>query len=269
MSEQPTGDAVSDAPSGPRSTDIDPTRSRGSRPGRVDSSANGSERRWTDRPPQIRRCHRDPTSMTSSWTGSPTRRPSGRRDGRALLHVAVVHAVSQELDIEIEDALEHPAVDLARELLRTDNGATADDSIAGADARRRPRPPTPAALLLDAVHVFGIETLKPGDEDIELRLADVGIDVRKPSTDETIGRLRWNEVRSIAVQRPRRGLPGRRRPALLVARTDRGEVTFELPGVSDEEINAQSSRCRPQLRGLLRLQRELIGRPDGRPGERT
>jgi hypothetical protein len=60
--------------------------------------------------------------------------------------------------------------------------------------------------------------------------------VRKPSTAETIGRLRWNEVRSVAVQRPRRGLPGRRRPALFVAGTDRGEMTFELPGVSDEEI---------------------------------
>ena len=84
--------------------------------------------------------------------------------------------------------------------------------------------------------MFGIETLEPGDEDIELRLADAGIDVRKPSTAEMIGRLRWNEIRSVAVQRPRRGLPGRRRPALFVAGTDRGEVTFELPGLSDDEI---------------------------------
>jgi hypothetical protein len=150
--------------------------------------------------------------------------------------VAVVHAVSQELDIEIEEALAHPAVDLARERLRTDNGAALDDSAASGERAPRPRPQHQRPLLLDAVHVFGIETLKPGDEDIELRLADEGIDVRKPSTDETIGRLRWAEIRSIAVQRPRRGLPGRRRPALLVARTDRGEVTFELPGVSDEEI---------------------------------
>ena len=155
-----------------------------------------------------------------------------RADG-ALLHVAVVHAVSQELGIEIKDALEHPAVDRARELLRPAGGAR----TAG-DPAPRARPPRQRVLLLDAVHVFGIETLEPGDEDIELRLADVGIDVRKTSTAETIGRLRWDEVRSVELQRPRRGLPGRRRPARFVAGTDRGEVTFELPGMSEDEIVA-------------------------------
>ena len=36
--------------------------------------------------------------------------------------------------------------------------------------------------------------------------------------------------------RPRRGARGLRRPAQLVAGTDRGEVTFELVRLSDEEI---------------------------------
>ena len=100
----------------------------------------------------------------------------------------------------------------------------------------RPDHPRQRALLLDAVHVFGVETLEQGDEDIELWLGDFGIDVRKPSTGETIGRLRWDELRSVAVPRPRRGPPGRQRPALFVVGIDRGEVIFELPGVSDEEI---------------------------------
>jgi hypothetical protein len=156
---------------------------------------------------------------------------TGRAVG-ALVQVAVIHGVAEELGIELEDALGHPAVDLTREQLRIDNGAPPDTS----DRAPRARPPRQRALLLDAVHVFGVETLKPGDEDIELRLADAGIDVRKPSTSATIGRLRWNEVRSVSVQRARRGLPGRRRPALFVAATDRGEVTFELPGVSEDEI---------------------------------
>jgi hypothetical protein len=150
-----------------------------------------------------------------------------RADG-ALLHVAVVHAVSQELGIEIAAAVEHPAVDRARELLRPEP----DDHRPPAQLSRQ------RVLLVDAVHVFGIETLEPGETDIELRLADVGIDVRKPSTAETIGRLRWDEVRSVALQRPRRGLPGRRRPARFVAGTDRGEVTFELPGMSEDDIVA-------------------------------
>jgi hypothetical protein len=126
------------------------------------------------------------------------------------------------------------AVDVTYELLRPDGDPPPDGGAPTAGARASPT--RQRALLLDAVHVFGIETLEPGDRDIELRLADVGIDVRKPSTAEVIGRLRWNEVRLVAVQRPRRGLLGRRRPALLVAGTDRGEVTFELPGVSDDEI---------------------------------
>jgi len=156
------------------------------------------------------------------------------RAGGALLRVSVVHAVSQELGIEIGDALDHPAVAGAQELLRNpgpddpDSGPPADRGAAA--AAREP------ALTLDAVHVFGIETLEPGDRDIALRLADVGIDVRKPSTGKTIGRLRWDEIRTVALQRPRRGLPGRRRPGLFVAGTERGEVTFELPSVSDDTI---------------------------------
>jgi hypothetical protein len=174
--------------------------------------------------------------------------------GGALLYVAVVHAVSQELGIDVQAALDHPAVDRACALLQPDDGARRADAGATSDAPPDTltldtewggaltpeglltRPPRQRALLLDAVHVFGIETLEPGDPDIELRLADVGIDVRKPSTAETIGRLRWDEIRTVAVQRPRRGLPGRRRPALFVVGTDRGEVTFELPGVADDEI---------------------------------
>jgi hypothetical protein len=172
------------------------------------------------------------------------------RAGGALLHVAVVHAVAEELGIDLQAALEHPAVEPARALLQPghaapDADATTDEPldtsgpeaglIGAYDESRRPLAPQ-RALLLDAVHVFGIETLQPGDRDIELRLADVGIDVRKPSTAEMIGRLRWSEIRSVAVQRPRRGLPGRRRPALFIAGTDQGDVTFELPGVSDDEI---------------------------------
>ncbi len=171
------------------------------------------------------------------------------RAGGPLLHLAIVHAVSQELGIELPAALEHPAVDRARQLLESRDPAGAADAAATtneppethtpeAEPGDGPRPPAirQRALLLDAVHVFGIETLEPGDRDIELRLADIGIDVRKPSNSEMIGRLGWDEVRSLSIQRPRRGLPGRRRPALFVAGTDRGEVTFELPGVSDDEI---------------------------------
>ncbi|HEX5194075.1 MAG TPA: glycosyltransferase [Solirubrobacteraceae bacterium] len=98
-------------------------------------------------------------------------------------------------------------------------------------------PPEPT-VLVDAVHVFGVEALKPGDRDIELRIADVGIDVRRRSTGETIGRMHWSEVRTVAVQRPRPAAPGRQ-PTLFVAGDDRGGMTFELLGVSEDEITDQ------------------------------
>jgi hypothetical protein len=245
MSEQPTGDAVSDHPDAlsdhpPVAAEAVP--SSASDPDTIERIAARAHRIVRER---IRVQLDGPTAADPASSGLDGEQldriadeeaqrviaDPGRAVG-ALLQVAIIHAVSEELGIEIEDALEHPAVDLTRARLRVDDGATPD----AGDPAPRARPVRQRALLLDAVHVFGIETLQPGDEDIELRLADAGIDVRKPSTAETIGRLRWNEVRSVAVQRPRRGLPGRRRPALFVAGTDRGEMTFELPGVSDEEI---------------------------------
>ena len=152
-----------------------------------------------------------------------------RADG-PLLRVSVAEAAAEELGLVPAAALADPAAVGARELLRE---ATLREA---AQAEARPRAITPAAVLVAAVHVFGIETVPPGDRDIELRLADAGIDVRRPSTGNTIGRLRWADVRTVAVQRPRRGVGGLRHPAQLVAGTERGEVTFELVGLSDEEI---------------------------------
>jgi hypothetical protein len=152
-----------------------------------------------------------------------------RADG-ALLRVSVAEAAVEELGLDPAAALADPAAVSARELLRE----AALREAAGADVRSRPiAPPT---LLVEAVHVFGIETVLPGDRDIELRLADTGIDVRRPSTGNTIGRLRWADVRTVVVERPRTEPSGIRRPAQLVAGTDRGEVTFELVRLSDEEI---------------------------------
>lgn len=146
-----------------------------------------------------------------------------RADG-ALLRIAIAQATADELGIEVGDAVDHPVAARAYARIRAD-----------AEPQRMQVPHAPA-LLFDAIHVFGIETLQPGDHDLELRLADAGIDVRKPSSGQTIGRLPWDEVEAVTVRRPRRSLPGRRRNAQLVAGTERGEVTFELPGLSDEEI---------------------------------
>ena len=150
-----------------------------------------------------------------------------RADG-PLLRVSLAEAAAEELGLEPTEGLAHPATIRARELLR---------EAARAEARSRPAAQRPA-VLVEAVHVFGIETVPPGDADIELRFADTGIDVRRPSTGTTIGRLRWGEVQTVAMQRPRRDAGGLQRSAQLVVAADRGEVTFELVGLSNTDITA-------------------------------
>jgi hypothetical protein len=173
--------------------------------------------------------HRETDELDDELLDRIADEEADRADG-PLLRVSVAEAAGEELGLPAGEALGSPAAVQAREMLR-------DAALqAAVRAEVRPRLAGTPALLVEAVHVFGIETVPPGDRDIELRLADTGIDVRRPSTGSTIGRLRWDEVRSVALQRPRRGSSGVRRFAQLIAGTDRGEVTFELVGLSDEEI---------------------------------
>ncbi len=190
---QPAAEVANQRPSEPvteGSPGSTPTRWRGSRPGRAESRVTESEPRLTARLRQ-RRPAPEPRKLDEQLLDLIADEEAGRAgEGRALLHVAVVHAVSEELGIELPAALEHPAVDRACDLLTPDNGARPAAAGAGDERGRRSsplpsgdgvladddrvRPPRQRALLLDAVHVFGIETLEPGDSDIELRLADVG-----------------------------------------------------------------------------------------------
>ena len=95
----------------------------------------------------------------------------------------------------------------------------------------------PQALRIAAIHTTGIESLQSGDEDIELRLSDAGLDVIKRSSGITIGRLDWGEITALEVQEP--GRRGRRRRKSknrsLQVDTGGGQAAFELVGLSDEE----------------------------------
>ena len=48
------------------------------------------------------------------------------------------------------------------------------------------------ALRLSAVHVSGIESLRNGESDLELRFSDAGLDLLKASSGAAIGRLLWS-----------------------------------------------------------------------------
>jgi hypothetical protein len=93
------------------------------------------------------------------------------------------------------------------------------------------------ALRLSAVHLSGIETLYQGEDDLELRLSEAGLDVLKRSNGAAIGRLEWSEIETVVLPAPKRGLRNRRRPRELHVSTDRGQAQFELPGLTDQELH--------------------------------
>jgi hypothetical protein len=105
--------------------------------------------------------------------------------------------------------------------------------------------PAPSAIRVAAVHTGGIESLKEGEKDLELRFSDAGLDVIKASTGIAIGRLEWREVTSVELAGPRRGL--RRRAPALDVRTARGQATFDLPGLTEDET---SEHLEPMLERL-------------------
>jgi hypothetical protein len=111
-----------------------------------------------------------------------------------------------------------------------------------APPRRRVPAPEPTveigqALRLAAVHLGGIETVRTGDRDIELRLSAAGLDVLRRSDGTAIGRLEWQEIQTIDLPRGRRGLrPGKRRVQELHVSTERGQASFELPGLTEAQV---------------------------------
>lgn len=100
-----------------------------------------------------------------------------------------------------------------------------------------PRPVRLPAVRLPAVHLHGIARLRDGEPDVELRISADGFDVLKRSTGVLIGRLRWSDVRTVELPRPRRSLlPRTRRDPEVHIVTAAGRASFALPGLADEEV---------------------------------
>jgi hypothetical protein len=94
-------------------------------------------------------------------------------------------------------------------------------------------------LRISVVHIGGIANLAPAEPGIELKLAEPGLDIVR-SEGEVLGRLEWDQVRALEVPPPRRRL--RRGAAThLVIRTARGDASFEVPGISADELREQLS----------------------------
>jgi hypothetical protein len=161
------------------------------------------------------------------------------RAGPALWRRSLAAAASEVLGVALPDAIEHPAVRRAHELVGAPAYPAPEDLAtplppAGGASGAGPIP-TPAigALRMPAVHQEGIEALRAGERDLELRVSADGLDVLKASTGATIGRLRWEEITEVRFDRPRRSL--RRRGQEMHVLTHRGRASFGLPDLTDEQ----------------------------------
>jgi hypothetical protein len=206
-----------------------------------------------------------------------------RADG-ALWRRSLAEAAIAELGIDLATAIEHPQVLLAHELVGAPpyeppappapSHAAAQDTTESpvamqpepvegeAQPAAEPEPPEAGqgleAVRISAVHAGGIESLRAGERDIELRFSDAGLDVLKRSTGAVIGRLDWSDIASIELLPPRRGLRmGRRRIQKLHVETNRGRASFELHGVTEDELT-------DYLRPVLERTRTGGGRPPSR-----
>jgi hypothetical protein len=93
------------------------------------------------------------------------------------------------------------------------------------------------AIRLRAVHLGGIANLAPAEGDLELHISSVGLDIVRGPEQSVLGRLTWDEI--VALETP--DVSGRFRrkrqvDAHLVIRSQQGSASFEIPGVSSEEL---------------------------------
>ncbi|MGZ4174956.1 MAG: hypothetical protein ACXVUX_01910 [Solirubrobacteraceae bacterium] len=163
------------------------------------------------------------------------------RAGGVLWRRCLAGVAADALGIGLAEAVSHPEVQRAHELVgappyEETDVAPAQTAQTAQTAAPEPEPePGPGALRVAAVHLGGIESLRRGEDDLELRFSAAGLDVLKASSGAAIGRLGWTEIESVSFSRSRRGLRAGRRQELHVE-TARGRASFELPGLSDRQL---------------------------------
>jgi len=100
--------------------------------------------------------------------------------------------------------------------------------------------PAPAAapessVKLNAIHIGGLAGLPKGAADLELQFSSTGFGIVRGA--QPLGRIGWNDITAIEIPTP----TGRRRrrqraDGTIVIRSRQGSATFEVPGISPEEL---------------------------------
>jgi hypothetical protein len=124
----------------------------------------------------------------------------------------------------------------------------ADEPTGAPAAEEPPAEPTAVAipapqddenLQVLAYHLGGVANLPTGRDGLDLRLSEHGLDIYQRE-GEIIGRLHWDEIDALEVVAVRGRL--RRQPRTLsriVVRTKHGDASFEIPGLSSEDLEAR------------------------------
>jgi hypothetical protein len=130
-----------------------------------------------------------------------------------------------------EDAQEEPAA----EPQPTVEAEAVDSGEGEEDEGEEDEAEEDGTLHIAAVHLGGIANLSPAESGIELRLSEAGLDIARAGT-EVLGRLAWADISELQVPQPRGVRRRRRSETHLVVRTAHGDASFQIPGLTADEL---------------------------------
>jgi hypothetical protein len=115
-----------------------------------------------------------------------------------------------------------------------------DDAVPTYGSEHTDYPPAQDdTLQVLAYHLGGVANLPTGRAGLDLRLSEHGLDILQPE-GEIIGRLHWNEIDTLEVVAVRGRLRRQARTlSRIVVRTKHGDASFEIPGLSSDELEAR------------------------------
>jgi hypothetical protein len=179
-----------------------------------------------------------------------------RADG-LLWRRALAGVATDELGISLGEAVGHPAVARAQAIAGAPpytppprrEGATGDRGERNGTTVPELSDLVPEAIRVRAVHLGGIEGLGEDAGALELRFSAAGLDILSADSDAVLGRLGWAEIQGLDLPH-HGGLRRRRRsPPQLVLRTSRGQASFEVPGLTEEELRTHLAPMVERARG--------------------
>jgi hypothetical protein len=214
--------------------------------------------------------HSDVLTLDDQQLERMVQRAADRADGlqwrRALASVA-----SEQLGIGLGEALGHPAVARAQAIVGAPSYEEALQAVAAArppeasltdepedetasvaesegeveteaveesetEAAPSPMPENGGETVkLNAVHVGGLAGLPKGATDLELHFSATGFGIVRGT--KPLGKIGWSDITAVEIPTPNSRRRRRQKShGTIVIRSAQGSATFEIPGVTPEEL---------------------------------